>query len=239
MGRTESTPGVMDSFNAYHSYKSPSSMKLGKPTLMERAQSKVNSMFEQITIPEFITDRLTKTEKFITHQNQVANNPVDYVKTSENSKLRKVFDFIVGGPIAAIAETISSAITTAIFAVISIGFMIVGAIDTAITLGKNTELLKTGLDALNETLKMINSTAVNALRIVPGFGVGLSYALRMAEGAVMAKASDAYHSVMAGKEGKGSRESTHRPRETVYVNPMFDDAMGDKRRTSSAEYSEA
>lgn len=110
---------------------------------------------------------------FAAHQNNIAASPYEYIKESNKhfSIKRKIFDLLVGGPLAAIADTISSIALFIIAFSKTVKNGAIGLKDYALSKGQKTDMLKEAKKSLRETCISIYQLVRSAIRIIPGLGV--------------------------------------------------------------------
>ena len=115
-------------------------------------------------------DHLPKSvTKFLNHQEAIAINPFTYAMDAENnSAIRRGFDLVVGGPVAALADTITI-VVYGLYAFISGLFALV---EMALGVEESKDNAK---GAFEDALYCAVSTIRCALRMTPLIGAFLGY----------------------------------------------------------------
>ena len=119
-----------------------------------------------------------RVANFMLHQACITRDPISYLKgEGGNTVKRRVFDFVIGGSIAALAETLASATILAISSLALVIFSIVGVVNKCRGEKDPFEGAMVMLLAIGySTLSLVKSVS----RIVPVAGAFLGYGVGMA-----------------------------------------------------------
>ncbi len=134
-------------------------------------------------VEDFFENQVPRLAEFTKHEHSISNDPIGYLKNKEFTVGRKVFDFTIGGPAAALTDLIGSVL---ICGSVLIGILFVGAKglwDFAWSKGKDTENLQATIKAIASVAMSILHAAKSVLRLPPVVGVFLGYLASIAIGA--------------------------------------------------------
>ena len=121
----------------------------------------------------------TRVADFMLHQASIAKDPISYLKGEGGHTVkRRVFDFVIGGSIAALAETLASATILVFSSLAFVALSIVGVVNKCRGEEDSFDGAKGALAFVTySTLSLVKSVS----RIVPvagaflGYGVGMIY----------------------------------------------------------------
>lgn len=142
----------------------------------------------------------THVQKLFKHNAKISVSPVEYLKSSKYSMARKAFDITIAGPLTGIVDTITALAATIGFGIAGIVSGIKGAVNFALSKGKDTHVFTDAKSTLSLAGILLTHTVRSALRAVPILGVGLSAAANLAGSAVYVKVDEFIKNKALAKE---------------------------------------
>ena len=166
-----------------------------KETFVSKTHNYIQSNNPAITTTSMWIKNETSFGHFIQNQNNIANDPIVYLK-EENSSLRgKIFDLAIGGPLAGISDTISGVFSVVEFFIRALGNTIRGLAQTTVSKGKDLTHLKKAWSQIKTGFDRIKSVVKNALRTIPVIGVFISYGAKFIDAAICTKMNSAAEAI--------------------------------------------